>query len=205
VTAMFGPLDASGRVPALQQTRVSSFLISAHGAHARLLAAGLASPLFTGAFGAGEVELHQQLSRELELISLLALATKWQPDSALVGWLWRWEMAWLPQQVQGLPNVDGGAVDAAAFGYALHTGMRPAALLPPAVPATDPFAAALRRLEAESSRTMQVQLRYLKSPDLAPAREAISAAVDRRHAQMRELWTEVLASVGVASSGGSST
>ena len=201
MTATFGPLDASGRVPASQQTRVSSFLISAHGAHARLLAGGLASPLLTGVFGAPEIELHQQLSRELELVSLLTLVTAWQPDPALAGCFWRWELAWLPQPVEGLPDGEARGVDAAAFGYALHTAMRPATLLPPGVPAADPFAAALRRMEVESSRTMQAQLRYLKSPNLAPAREAISAAVERRHAQMRELWTEVLASVGIARPG----
>ncbi len=190
-----GPLDAAGRIPAIQQTRVASFLLSVHGAEMRLLSIALAAPTF----GAREIEVHAQICRELEILSLLTRATSWQPDPWLLWSLWRWEMAWLPQPVAGVSGVaQGPAIDAAAFGYALHTAIRPAALLPEQVPLTDPFAAAVRRIEFESSRIVQAQIRYLKSQELAPARDAIAAAVDRRHQQMRELWNELLAGLGVA-------
>jgi hypothetical protein len=38
MNSFLGPLDSSGGVPRLQQTRVGAFLISAHGALARRLA-----------------------------------------------------------------------------------------------------------------------------------------------------------------------
>lgn len=189
-----GPLDATGRISRFQQTRIATFLMSAHGAEARLLAAALLMP----PFAAREIELHAQLSRELEILSLLTRATLWQADPPLLWLLWRWEVAWLPQPVADLPGVaHGSAIDAAAFGYALHTAIRPATVLPDDAPMTDPFVVALRRIEFESSRIVQAQLRFLKSPDLAPAREAISVAVDRRHQQIREFWRELLAGIGV--------
>ncbi len=165
--------------------------MSAHAAEARLLWAALAGP----AFGAREIEVHSQLCRETEIVALLTRATLWQPDPLLAWLAWQWELAWLPQSPLGV--AQGLTIDAAAFGYALHTAIRPAARLPEQAPLTDPFAAALRRIEAESSRVVQAQLRFLKSQDLAPARDAIAAQVDRRHQQMRRLWTEVLASLNV--------
>jgi hypothetical protein len=38
MTAFLGPVDSVGRIPPRQQTRVASFLVSAHGALARQLA-----------------------------------------------------------------------------------------------------------------------------------------------------------------------
>lgn len=194
-----GPLDAAGRVPGFQQTRIAMFLISAHGAEARLLTAGLAMPTAGLLFGAREIELHAQLSRELEILTLLTRATSWQLDPMLLWLVGKWEMAWLPQPVEGVTNLmQGPAIDAAAFGYALHAAIRPAVLLPEHMATADPFAIALRRIESEGSRVVQAQLRFLKSAELAPARDAISAAVDRRHRQLRELWTELLSSMDVS-------
>jgi hypothetical protein len=42
------------------------------------------------------------------------------------------------------------------------------------------------------------QIIFLKSPELLPYREAVSAAVDSRHLQVRKLWTEMLAGIGVS-------
>ena len=57
---------------------------------------------------------------------------------------------------------------------------------------------ALRRLEFESGRLIQAQITFLKGQDLLPYREAVSAAVESRHIQIRKLWTEMLASIGVS-------
>jgi hypothetical protein len=198
VRATLGPLDAAGRVPAFQQGRVASFLISAHAAEARLLAAALAGPIASAEFGPRQIELHDQLSRELGLLSLLVRVTSWLPDPLLMWSLWQWEIAWLPQPVEGIPGfAEGLAIDAAAFGYALHTAVRPATFLPQDIPAMDPFAAALRRIETEGGRIVQAQLRFLKSPELAPMRDAISEAVERRHHQLRRLWAELLSSMDI--------
>ena len=194
-----GPLDAGDRVPGFQQTRVSAFLMSAHGAEGRLLMGALATAAAGPLFGGREIELHGQLSRELEILSLLARVTSWQPDPMLLWLTGRWEFAWLPQPVEGMASLtQGRVIDAAAFGFALHTAIRPAVLLPEQVAASDPYAAALRRIESESGRVVQAQLRFLKSAELTPARDAISAAVDRRHQQLRELWAELLSGMGVS-------
>jgi hypothetical protein len=199
VRTTLGPLDAAGRVPGFQQTRIGSFLMSAHGAEARLLSAALAMSSASLTFGVREIELHSQLSREMEILSLLTRAISWQPDPVLLWMAGQWELAWLPQPVDGVPGLmQGPLIDAAAFGYAVHSAIRPAVLLPQNIAATDPFAVALRRIEADGSRVVQAQLRFLKSAELAPARDAISASVDRRHRQVRRLWTELLSTIDVS-------
>jgi hypothetical protein len=197
MTGTIGPFDAAGNPPALQQTRIAAFLISAHAAEARLLAAALAARTFGRTFGALEVEVNAQLCREGEIVSLLTGATAWCVDPALAWLAWRWELAWLPQHVPGVGG-EALAVDAAAFGYALHTVLRPAVLLPADAPAAHPFVLALRRIEIESGRLVQAQLRFLKGAELAPARTAIAAAVERRHQTFRELWRELLAGLGIS-------
>jgi hypothetical protein len=194
VRATLGPLDPAGRIPALQQTRVAGFLMSVHGAELRLLASALLKP----SFGVQEIALHAQLYQETEIVGLLWRATAWLPDPILPWLLWQWEAAWLPQAVEGMANpAQGAVIDAAAFGYALHTAIRPAAILPEHIGMSDPFAAALRRIELEGSRIAQAQLRFLKRPELTPVRDAIEAAVDQRHARLRQLWSELLSNLGV--------
>jgi hypothetical protein len=61
----------------------------------------------------------------------------------------------------------------------------------------DPFALALRKVEFESGRVMQAQILFLKSAELLPVRDAVTAAVESRHIQVRKLWDEMLAGIGV--------
>jgi hypothetical protein len=70
-------------------------------------------------------------------------------------------------------------------------------LLPGEIPPEDRFALALRRLEFESGRMVQAQIIFLKDPDLMPLRAAVSAAVESRHTQVRGLWRDLLAGLGV--------
>jgi len=84
------------------------------------------------------------------------------------------------------PSASGARARYRASTLPLH------AVLLEQAPLSDPFAAALRRIDFESSRIVQAQTCYLKSQGLAPTREAMAAAVDRRHLQLRELWTEPL-------------
>jgi hypothetical protein len=59
----------------------------------------------------------------------------------------------------------------------------------------------LNRVEFESSRLLQAQIMLLKGPNLVPFREAVSSALERRHAQVRKLWTEALEGVGIIAPG----
>jgi hypothetical protein len=189
-----GPLDASGRVPPLQQTRVASLLISAHGALARQLSVVLPGQLKAG----WQTELNAQLYREMEIVSLLMRATPWVPDFTLPYLVLTWEAAWLPKPVAGITDLKlAAAIDVAALGHAVHGAIRPAALLPVEASAEDPFVVALRRIEFESSRLIQAQIYFLKSDDLKPFREAVSSAVEVRHRQVRKLWAELLEGIGI--------
>jgi hypothetical protein len=194
MSTFLGPVDAIGRVPQRQQTRVAAFLVSCHGAMARQLAIALA--LQTNA--AWQTELNTQLYRESEFVSLLVRATSWTPDPELMFLLPSWEAAWLPRPVDGMPDrVQALTIDIAALGHALHGAIRPAALLPDSAPLQDPFALALRKIELESNRLIQAQILFLKRADLLPYRGAVNAAVEGRHAQVRKLWDDMLSGIGV--------
>jgi hypothetical protein len=196
--AFLGPLDDDGRIPAHQQTMVSAFLASAHGANARALALALPNSLHHG----WQVELHSQYCREMEIISLVGRATSWVPIPTLPFSMWQWEVAWLPKPVLDAADWrQGSLIDLAAFGHALHTVIRPAALLPEGFEVTDAFALAMRRIEFESARLMQAQILFLKGPELVPFRDVVSAAVERRHAQVRELWHGILRGMDIETSG----
>ena len=92
---------------------------------------------------------------------------------------WRWR--WISQRAA----------------HAVHASIRPAALLPEEVNAHDPFAMALRRVEFESGRLLQAQIILLKGPELVPLRDAVSSALERRHTEVRKLWSEALEGVGI--------
>ena len=92
------------------------------------------------------------------------------------------------------------AAGLATLAHAVHAGIRPAALLPVEVDANDPFVTALRRIEFESGRLLQAQILFLKGPELVPFRNAVSSALERRHTEIRKLWTEALESVGITNS-----
>ena len=189
-----GPLDSSGRVPPRQQTRVAAFLISAHGALARRLAIGTPPTLKFG----WQTELHSQLHRETEIVTLMLRATAWVADFELAPLCLSWETAWLPKPVEGATDWSQGLlIDLAALAHAIHAAIRPAALLPVEANAQDPFVLALRRIEFESSRLIQAQIVFLKGPEFVPIRDCVNIAVERRHQQVRDLWEAILRSIGV--------
>jgi hypothetical protein len=144
--------------------------------------------------------LNAQLHREAEIVSLLMRATAWVPDFTLPLDVLAWEAAWLPKPVAGVADQKQAmTIDIAALGHAVHGAIRPAALLPAEVQAQDPFVMALRRIEFESSRLIQAQILFLKGDDLKPLRDAVNAAVETRHLQVRKLWSELLEGIGVGS------
>ncbi len=195
MSAFFGPLDADGRVPARQQTRVASFLISAHGALGRRFA--LALPLRLES--AWQTELNAQFYNESEIVSLLLRATSWTPDLALGYLAAAWETAWFPAAADGIPDPSLAlAVDLATLAHAVHAGIRPAALLPVEANRNDPFVMALRRVEFESGRLLQAQIMFLKGESLVPFRDAVSAALERRHTEVRKLWLEMLEGIDIS-------
>jgi hypothetical protein len=194
MNALLGPIDHDGRIPPLQQSRISAFLMSAHGAQARQLLAAMPARLHQP----WHVELHAQYCREMEILSLVGRATTWLPDPQLGLLLWQWESAWLPRPMPGAADpFHGLLVDMAALGHAIHAGIRPAALLPEGVAPLDPFVLAMRRIEFESGRLLQAQIVFLKGPELADVRNEVADAVERRHEQVGALWTSMLKGLNV--------
>ena len=194
MSRFLGPLDSTGRVPPLQQTSVASFLISAHGALARQLAFVLPGQMNAG----WQTELNAQFHRETEIVSLMMRATAWVPDFMLPYMALTWEAAWLPKPVAAVTDQKQAmTIDIAALGHAVHGAIRPAALLPVEAGVQDPFVMALRRIEFESSRLIQAQILFLKSDDLKPVRDAVNAAVELRHLQVRKLWAELLDTIDI--------
>ncbi|MDA9542575.1 hypothetical protein ACM41_41440 [Bradyrhizobium sp. CCBAU 21362] len=194
MSRFLGPLDSEGRVPSHQQTRVAAFLISAHGALARQFA--MALPMRIEA--AWQTELNAQFYRESEIVSLLQRTASWVPDMALGYMAASWETAWFPKSIEGITNLPLALpIDLATLAHAVHAGIRPAALLPLGANADDPFVSALRRIEFESGRLLQAQILFLKGESLAPFRDAVNTALERRHAEVRRLWAEVLESIGI--------
>jgi hypothetical protein len=194
MNGFFGPLRSEGRVPLHQQTRVAAFLISAHGALARHFAFALPLRLES----AWQTELNAQFYRETEIVSLLLRATSWAPDLTLTYLAASWEATWFPRPVEGIDDKSLSlAADLATRAHAIHAGIRPAALIPVEASAHDPFVMALRRIEFESSRLLQAQILLLKGQSLAPFRDAVSATLEQRHADVRKLWAEALEDVGI--------
>lgn len=191
---LYGPLDSEGRVPPHQQTRVATFLISAHGALARQSAFTLPAKLES----AWQTELNAQLFRETEIVSLLMRATSWAPDPGLGYMVAAWESAWFPAPVYEISDWPlAVAAGVATLAHAVHASIRPAALLPVEANPEDPFAMALRRIEFESGRLLQAQILSLKGPNLVPFRAAVDSALERRHREVRKLWHDMLRSVGI--------
>ncbi|WP_314955634.1 hypothetical protein [Bradyrhizobium cosmicum] len=194
MSGLLGPLDSEGRVPHGQQTRVAAFLISAHGALARQFALALPAK-FEASW---QTELNAQFYRESEIVSLLMRATTWVPDLALGYMAISWEAAWLSTPNEGIADRPlWQAVHLATLAHAVHAGIRPAALLPLEANPNDPFVMALRRIEFESGRLLQAQILFLKGPDLLPFRGTVSTVLESRHTELRKLWHDALASVGI--------
>ncbi|WP_244429601.1 MULTISPECIES: hypothetical protein [Bradyrhizobium] len=145
--------------------------------------------------------MNAQFYNESEIVSLLLRSTSWTPDLALAYLAATWETAWFPSPAEGIPDPTLAlAVDLATLAHAVHAGIRPAALLPLEANANDPFAMALRRVEFESGRLLQAQIMFLKGESLMPFRDAVSTTLERRHAEVRKLWREMLESIGISRS-----
>jgi len=149
-----------------------------------------------------QLELHSQYCREIEILSLIGRSTTWVPDPALPFMIWQWETAWLPRPAHGVADQSLALlIDLAAFGHAVHSVVRPAALLPEFEPHNNAFALAMTRIEFESGRLMHAQIVFLKSQQLVPVRAVVSATVERRHAQVRELWDSMLKGMEIETGG----
>ena len=145
------------------QTRISLFLGAAKSVNAAILGAVELQPQVTIAYPF----VHGQYFREVEFAVLLARVTRWSANWAIYVQANRltaslWTQWWQIQLPLG-PALDvRAAYSALALGHALLARVRTAPLLPDDTDEMDPFVAALRRIEQESGRMIQAQIRLLK-------------------------------------------
>jgi hypothetical protein len=145
------------------QTRISLFLIAAKSVNAAILGAVELQPRVTIAYPS----VHGQYCREVEFAALLGRVTRWSSNWAtyaegakLTAPLWN---QWWQIQLPLGPTLDPrAAYSALALGHALLARVRTAPLIPDRADEMDPFVAALRRIEQESGRMIQAQIRLLK-------------------------------------------
>ena len=145
------------------QTRISLFLGAAKSVNAAILGAVELQPQITIAYPF----VHGQYFREVEFAALLARVTRWSSNWAtyaqgakLATSLWtQW---WQIQLPLGPALNPRAAYSALALGHALLARVRTAPLIPDNADEMDPFVAALRRIEQESGRMIQAQIRLLK-------------------------------------------
>ena len=145
------------------QTKIALFLGAAKGVNAAMLAPGALATSTTIAYPF----VHGQWFREIEFATLLARVTRWSPNplvyaegATLVAPLWQ---EWWRIQLDGAAFLEPRAAYAAlAFGHALLARVRLAPVLADDCNALDPFVVAIRRMEQESGRMIQTQMRLLK-------------------------------------------
>ena len=145
------------------QTRISLFLGAAKSVNAAILGAVELQPQITIAYPF----VHGQYFREVEFAALLARVTRWSQNWAtyvhggrLTAQLWT---QWWQIQLPLGPALDArAAYSALALGHALLARVRTAPLIPDNANELEPFVAALRRIEQESGRMIQAQIRLLK-------------------------------------------
>jgi hypothetical protein len=145
------------------QTLVSLFVCTAKGINAALLGEVAAVPIQHAA----QEFLHSQLFRETEAATLLGRVTKWSANLPVYGVAAQFTSAMWAEfaRCRGVlgPALDRrAAFNGLAFGHALLARIRLAPVIPDGVDEMDPFVVALRRIEADNGRLLQLQLRLLQ-------------------------------------------
>jgi len=145
------------------QTKIALFLGAAKSINAALLGACELLP----STGIAYPFMHGQFFRESEFATLLARATSWSTNpqiyaqsSSFIAPLW--SEYWQIQGVLGTVVDARAAYRGLAYGHALLARIRLAPVIPESADEIDPFVAAIRRIEQENGRMIQVQIRLLK-------------------------------------------
>jgi len=175
------------------QTKIALFLGAAKAINAAMLAPHELAPSTSVAYPF----LHGQWFREIEFASLLARVTRWTPNplvyfegTTLVAPLWQ---EWCRIQLGGAGLFEPRSIYAAlAFGHALLARVRLAPVLADDGEKLDPFVVAIRRIEQESSRMIQIQIRLLKDADVPLAVDERERIVEDEQAIVDEAFRRFL-------------
>ncbi len=182
------------------QTRISVFLGAAKSINAVLLGEAALQPITD----VSQEFIHSQVFREVEAASLLARVTRWSmlwPVYAeamrLSAPLWA-ELA----RCRGLagPAMDQrAAFNGLALGHALLSRVRVTPIIPQRVDELDPYVAALRRIEADSGRLIQLQVRLLQHAAKSNVVDDAEAIVEHEQQYVDDAFSAFLVSLANAS------
>ena len=176
------------------QTRISLFLGAAKSVNAAILGAVEMQPRITIAYPF----VHGQYFREVEFAVLLARVTRWSSNWAIYAEGTRlttslWRQWWQIQWPAGPTLNPRSAYSALALGHALLARVRTAPLIPDNANETDPFVAALRRIEQESGRMIQAQIRLLKDADSPLPLDERERIIEAKQLEVDEAFRRFLA------------
>jgi hypothetical protein len=175
------------------QSRITLFVNAAKGANATFLGTldlvpGMSLP---------QEFIHAQYFREIELASLLGRATHWTLNSlvyveAQVLATPLWAALWSIQAPPGPLQDEGARYRGLAFGHALLARVRLTPVIPADADESMPYVVALRRLDQESGRQIQTQIRLLKDAPVALEPAAREAIVQEEQARVDAAFARLL-------------
>lgn len=187
---------ATAGFDAEMQTRISVFLGAAKNINAALMGEAALLPIT----GVSQAFVHSQLFREVEAASLLARVTRWSllwpvyaEAARLSAPLWA-ELA----RCRGLagPTIDQrAAFNGLALGHALLARVRVTPIIPQHIDELDPYVVALRRIEADSGRLIQLQVRLLQHAAQSRVVDDAEAIVEHEQQVVDDAYGAFLASL----------
>ncbi|HMN74447.1 MAG TPA: hypothetical protein PKC97_00150 [Burkholderiaceae bacterium] len=172
-------IAVAGFTPAIQ-TKIALLLCAAKNGNLMFHAALQWAPKL----GVVQQFLLSQSARELEAVAVLNVATTWARDPALMlegsriaaPLALAWSQVMLPPGPMLNPQA---AYRGISLGHAQLARIRLLAVIPDEADALDPFVVALRRIEQESARMLQTQIRLLKTI-------GTEIAIDEREARVQQ-------------------
>lgn len=163
-------VEEVGFTPELQ-TKISLFLSTAKNANAMFLGTVEFRPFV----GIEQQMLHTQYFQELESVMLLSKVTRWATDPRLFSEAVT-VAAPIINEWRSIAGIFGmgymepeGYYRGLALGHALLSQLRLSPIIPRDADPTDPYVAALRRIEQDDARIIQTQITLLRSgaPELS--------------------------------------
>ncbi|MEX0732655.1 MAG: hypothetical protein WED00_18105 [Aquisalimonadaceae bacterium] len=185
-----------GSVHPDDQTRITLFVQSVKAINGAVLVKAEFQPLNWLPYRA----LHNQYYKEVELATLLGKATAWSADPFLYMEatnlnLELWNRTGAARYLQSAFELDATFYRYLALSHAFMSVVRLLPLFPSTMPLDTPFLQALKEVEEENGRQIQVQIRLLKTVDCGLSREEREQIVEQEQAGVEACFNEFLARI----------
>lgn len=182
-----------GSVHPDDQTRITLFLQSVKAINSAVLAKVEIQPFDWVPYRA----LHNQYFKEVEMATLLGKATAWSSNPVLYMEatnlnLELWNRTGAARYLQGFLALDATFYRYLGLSHALMSVVRILPLLPRSMPLDTPFLEALKEVEEENGRQIQVQIRLLKELDCGLGEEERETIVEEEREQVTACFDALL-------------